>query len=217
MSAVTLSSLPDELLRAVHDYLCPPEATHCVMHDEGAGMRAACKLYRRLMASEKQKSNCCVSLQEACHFKYGEVCRSLSYTGHVHSSTFLSQPSKVCLFHDCCGDYVDNEVRRECVRALTSLSKQVLLGKEALSFYFNNWSSVDMFQRLLTKTKVRLAPKYSPVVTRAAKGLRVSWIKSRLPKYYPLVAFHKEDVHGRNDDDSSMHNVGTDGLNESKS
>lgn len=217
MSAVTISSLPDELLRAVHGYLCPPEATHCVMHDEGAGMRAACKLYRRLLTSETQTSNCCVSLQEACHFKYGEVCERLSYTGHVHSSTIMSQPSRVCIVHDCCNDYVDHEVRMECAKALASLSKQVLLGKEALSFYFRNWSSVDMFQRLLTKTKVRLAPKYSPVVTRAVKGLRVSWIKSRLPKYYPLVAFHKEDVHERNDDETAVHNVDTDALNESKS
>ena len=210
MSAVSLSRLPEDMLRLVHGYLCPPRDKHCVVHDDGVALRLACKEYHDIMKSDTPACNCCVSLQEGCHFKYEEVCERLSYTDRVYPSKMLPNPSNVCLVHDCCADHVDDKKRRESVRALKSLTKQILLGKEALSFYFENWSSVDMFQRMLSSAKVKLAPKFRPVVTRAVRGLRVSWIRSRLPKYYPLVAFYKpEHQEQKHNADESTTNVDT--------
>lgn len=194
MSAETMPCLPLELVREVHGYLCSSSNNDvCALDDHGASLRASCKQYYELLRSQAPACADCASLQQVCHFKYEEVCRRLAFPGCAYASTTVPHCSQTCVFHDGFHADVDAEVRRECMRALKSLSKQVLLGKKALSFHFENWSSVDMFQGMLSRLKVKLSPKFRPVVTRAARGLRVSWIESRLPKYYPLVSFNASD------------------------
>ena len=113
MSAVSLSRLPEDMLRLVHGYLCPPRDKYCVVHDDGVALRLACKEYHDIMKSDTPAFNCCVSLQEGCHFKYEEVCERLSYTDRVSLQDVAESVKRVPRARLLCGSRRRQEAKRK--------------------------------------------------------------------------------------------------------
>jgi hypothetical protein len=204
-----LDGLPDDVLRVVQEYLLPPRAAYCCVHDEAASMRCACKVLHRALSStvpfekkntslhadtadtvktakrtRKERAAGCVSVRALLRGRYNELCTRLSLRGHDYASSRLPHPEKVCAVHDCCGTCVSESERVESMNALVCIAEQALEERKSLCYAFSSWSHLAHFQELVRKAKINLSSSYRPVVTRVANGLRVSWIDMRTSKYF---------------------------------
>lgn len=203
-----LHGLPDDVLRVVQDYLKPPRAAYCCVHDEAASMRCACRVLHRALSStlplenntslhtntaktaktakrvRKERAPGCVSVQALLRGRYSELCTKLSLRGHDYASSRLPHPEKVCAVHDCCGMCVSESVRLESMNALACIAEQALEERKSLRYQFSSWSHLAHFQEIVRNAKINLSSSYRPVVTRIANGLRVSWVDMRGPKYF---------------------------------
>lgn len=184
---VRLDSLPDELLRLVHEYLLPPPDRYCRVHDQAAPLRCTCKIAHAALAQVMNKMNTggeCISVQSLVGGHYEQLCAMLSLNRHVYACERLNNPETTCVVHDCCDQNDSCYDREEIIDALRVVSDQTLRGAKGLKYYFSSWPRLASFHELLRKAKVKLAPRYRPIATRVKGKIRVSWINERRPKYY---------------------------------
>lgn len=186
---LSLASLPDELLRLVHEYLLPPPAVYCRVHDKGAALRCACRTAHVALSQVAMGMNSgenCVSLHSLTDGNYKAVRSRVSLHGHASARGGHIQPRAVCAVHDCCDPGESSESKKEMLKALRAIASQVVRGNKTLRFQFSSWSCIAHFHCVLRQAGINLSSEYSPVVTRVANGIRVSWvdIKKRRPKFY---------------------------------
>lgn len=176
---LSLVILPDELLRLVHEYLLPPPAAYCRVHDKAAPLRCTCKIAHAALSQVTRKMNTtedCVSLHSLTGGNYDAVCSRLAARGHEYACARHSRPRAVCVVHECCDPCASAESKKEVLLAMRATARQVMVEKKSLRFQFSSWAHLAHFQYVLRSAKINLSSKYSPIVSRVAGGIRVSWV-----------------------------------------
>lgn len=185
---LSLLILPDELLRLVHGWLLPAAGSYCRVHDKAAPLRCTCKIAHAALSEVATKLDLtkdCVSLHSLTNGNYDAVRARVSLHGHRYACQGHTRPRDVCAVHDCCDPQASPESKEAVVRALRAIASQVMRGNKSLHFQFLTWFHLAHFHNMLRQANINLSSKYSPVVTRVANGIRVSWvdIDKRRPKF----------------------------------
>ena len=177
---LSLLSLPNELLRLVHGWLLPAAGSYCRLHDRAAPLRCACKIAHAALSQVATKLDLtkgCVSLHSLTDGNYDAVRARISLHGHRYVCLGHTRPRAVCAVHDCCDPQASRESKEAVVKALRAIAGQVMRGNQTLRYQFLSWFHLAHFHNMLRQANINLSSKYSPVVTRVANGIRVSWVQ----------------------------------------